>query len=101
MENLNKEFFNELRTKFPSEMKHFDTWLGKYKSEVKWNLLFFDHTPFCEIPFDMQAGVIWKYLAEINCEKAENNKHYHSVRDIRIGFTAVIKELNNKIYVKA
>jgi hypothetical protein len=91
MENLNKEFFNGLRTKFPYEMKHFDTWLGNYKSEVKWGILFFDHTPFCDIPYDMQAGVLMRYAAEISRPTAIENEFYIGPADMKNMFTKLIQ----------
>jgi len=66
MANLNKEnFFNDLQQKFPKAMKHFCDWVDEYKEEVKWLEMFSGNIKFHDIPYDMQVGVLLRYLSEI------------------------------------
>lgn len=76
MENLNKEnFFNDLQQRFPKAMEHFCKWIDKYKEENSWDELFNDGKAwaggvtiapkFHDLPYDMQVGVILRYVSEV------------------------------------
>lgn len=75
MENLTKEnFFNELGVKDPALLRTFCTWIDQYKIENNWEETFKRsiygselRTPkFHEIPFDIQIGIIAKFLRHMN-----------------------------------
>lgn len=77
--NLNKaNFFDEAFEKYPDAAKKFHTWIDNYKKEIGWNKLFGNtiridirdfidaaRAPkFHELPFDMQKGIILRFLCE-------------------------------------
>lgn len=82
-ENLNKEnLFNELFSAFPATALKFHAWIDDYKEEVKWDSLFNSHLvkrgfndsgspyrvqapKFHELPFDMQKGILLRFLCEV------------------------------------
>ena len=68
--SLTKEnFWNDLYEKHPEPMKEFCEWIDAYKKEIMWNDLFFNsrrHNPikFHDIPFEMQVGIILRFIKE-------------------------------------
>ncbi len=81
MKNINREnFLDGIKDKYPSAFDHFNKWLGLYKNEVEWIKLFNHGSPryarmgwhnpdFHDLPFEMQAGIIARYLSEVQGEK--------------------------------
>jgi len=80
IDNLNKEnFWNAMMMQFPSAMNLFCKWIDDYKKEVGWNNFFKDGVKFHDIPFQLQGGIIAKFLTEIHKrpdETAESFKPY-------------------------
>jgi hypothetical protein len=78
MESLTKEnFWNDLRAKYPAAVDDFCKWIDQYKMEVCWDHLFLNELRFMEpaqyhgkeikfhdLPFDMQAGILIRYIEE-------------------------------------
>lgn len=69
MENLNKEnFWNDLQKKHPNAVKEFCDWIDKYKESVNWTHVFnTSHKrdfKFHHLPFDMQTGIILRFIEE-------------------------------------
>lgn len=73
MENLTREYFLELREKYPEAVNHFVDWLKRYKEEVNWELLFGNRATeverfkidFYDLPYDMQNGIMARF--DIEC----------------------------------
>lgn len=95
-QNINKEnFFNKLQIDFPKGMEHFCNWIDKYKEDVQWNLIFNEHLniKFHDIPFEMQFGILMKYMTEIT--------HFGeviSIEELKNGFTLLMKEIESNQY---
>ena len=67
MENLNKEnFWNEAMEKYPVPTEKFCKWIDGYKKLVLWNEIFDCTVKFHDIPYDMQTGIICRFLMSHN-----------------------------------
>jgi hypothetical protein len=77
IENLNKEnFWNELQQTCPNAMKVFCKWIDQYKESIDWKSLFYNENiddengigyrdiKFHHIPYEMQVGIIFRFLTE-------------------------------------
>lgn len=65
MENLSKEFFDSIGELYPQAVQHFFNWLKKYKQHIGWEDMF-DTLDFCDLPYDMQNGILERYDIECN-----------------------------------
>lgn len=66
-ENLNKEnFWNSMKSNYPTAMAHFSEWIDAYKDSIKWKTMFFK-SKFHDIPFEMQLGILIQYFFERGC----------------------------------
>lgn len=96
MESLTKEnFWNDLHDRYPGAVDHFCKWIDQYKEEVGWKHLFheryfngtdFFNNPdeiikFHHIPFDMQVGIIIRYIEETEGDFKERPVYMQKLRD--------------------
>lgn len=74
MESLNENFWNDLKSKYPNEMKVFYDWIDEYKQKVEWNKLFNHGSPhyaamgwhnpkYHDLPIAMQVGIFMQFLS--------------------------------------
>ena len=68
-DNLNKEnFWNKCMEFYPKTTKDFCEFIDSYKQKVHWELLFQNYfnnkvgVKFHDIPFEMQLGIIIRYI---------------------------------------
>lgn len=70
METLTKEnFWNDLKEKYPEEMKRFCEWIDEYKKRVDWERLFAStinaQAPkYHDLPIAMQFGIFLQFAKE-------------------------------------
>lgn len=92
MDSLTKEnTWNALEAKYPKAFAHFSEWMDNYKKEVNWDKLFNNlvdpemlkdlkpyakdgdvATKFHDLPFELQIGVLLRYMAEHHTDLDED-----------------------------
>lgn len=79
-DNLNKEnFWNAMMMQFPSAMNLFCNWIDEYKKQVGWDNFFKDGVKFHDIPFQMQGGIIAKFLTEMHKQPDETAESFKPI----------------------
>ncbi len=88
-----KDFWEPLSKKLPVPHKMFFTWLAQYKKSIKWQTV-----SFTELPFDMQVGVIFNFIASnYSFEFYDCQYNRDSIVDIIIsGFQEIDIDIKNK-----
>jgi hypothetical protein len=65
MENMSKEFWEQMDREHPKAMVVFREWIDGYKVRVGWDKLLGKKVKFHDLPFEMQNGVIAKFDLEL------------------------------------
>lgn len=72
MESLTREnFWNNIAEKYPDAMENFSEFLQVYKLSINWDSLFGDGLDFYQLPYEMQTGIIDKFIVMLG---ASGNK---------------------------
>lgn len=64
--------FNALCEKYPLTMGRFCEWIDEYKEDNNWNTLFYSNVKFHDLPYALQVGIWFQFVAE------RGNKAVHS-----------------------
>lgn len=67
-----ENFWNDLATWYPDQMKEFCDWIDEYKKRIKWNTLFANtlmsseesEIKYHHVPIAMQLGIFFQYTCE-------------------------------------
>lgn len=97
--NLNKEnFFNALMESNPKATKEFCDWIDKYKETVNWQHLFATGPrrdfKFHHLPFDMQIGILLRYIEEKEGQMSLDEFRDYMVTNISAYFNEREKEVD-------
>lgn len=71
MENLDKDFLDEMQVKYPFAIDVFKKWVTEYTQKRAWKALFHSDTNFEDLPIEFQQGIMNRFFIETYAGKAE------------------------------
>lgn len=102
MENLTRDYFTRLQTRFPEAVEHFFSWFERYMVEVGWDELFGQNEHdrvigFYEIPYEMQNGILARFdFEKFNGAGAYSNAKINELTRYEDLFADVQRAVDNR-----
>lgn len=95
--NLDKNFFDEIKESCPKAHERFLRWIDEYKARVGWPNLFTAGVKFHDLPYEMQTGILERFDDEQFMSKNSVNRIIENdIKGIRYSFSFIEGELNKK-----